>query len=43
MINWIRGKLGLSHDHYVNAKKLFEYWDFGVNRPKCVICNKELK
>lgn len=41
MINYILGKLGFKHIHYVNVKKLFEHRDF--NTPlKCTICNKEL-
>lgn len=42
MINYILGKFGFKHNHYINAKKLFEYRDFG-NSLKCTICNKRLK
>ena len=40
MVNWFKGKLGLTHDHYVNVKELFKYYDFGFNRPRCTICGE---
>ena len=42
MINYLKGKLGLKHDHYINAKKLFKHYDFG-GILKCTICNKRLR
>lgn len=43
MINYILGKLGFKHDHYINVKRLFEYKDFPNKKLYCTICKKRLR